>query len=140
MSIYHNPQNYADQTGITIEEAEARCKHFVEIEKLKEEVSKCPNCEEKTLEYVEGNFMQSEEGSIVCMNSERLMIDGCKDECGFTSPVSKKYEVLVDWYGFDKLLMDSVYKKEKESKEGKIIGHRRSNRYKPKMGKRYTTR
>lgn len=66
MYIKTNPEEYAKEMNMTIEQAEVRCNYFEKLEKKLIESKKCPVCGEYTLE--EG--FEENEDYIYCDNDE----------------------------------------------------------------------
>ncbi len=121
MSIYDNPQEYANKAYITLEQAKIRCKHFKKIEEEINETRKCPKCGEYTLEFEGGSYEEGYSDFIYCTNEVRQIdedcdgcdvCEGCFVECEFTSNVTGQFEPLSDGYNFDIVLYFSFQIKE----------------------------
>lgn len=77
MSIYESPAKYAAYTKMSIEDATRRCEHFQKIRDELHELSKCPLCENHTLEYEGGEWEAGISSYIYCDNEET--------DCEFTT-------------------------------------------------------
>jgi hypothetical protein len=113
MSIYNDPKKYAEETHVTLKQAQIRCNHYKKIEELIHQRKKCPTCGKYTLEYEGGSYEGGIQPFIRCDNDEVLVYDEDSGEevftdCKFTSDVTKEYEPLAGYFDFDEILMLSM--------------------------------
>ncbi len=107
MSIYDNPQNYAEEASITIEQATLRCKYFKELEAKIHEARKCPRCGEYTLEFEGGSYEENYRDYVYCTNEnipDNENGEGYYVDCDFTSEIIDQFELLSTGYNFDVVL------------------------------------
>lgn len=97
MSIYENPEKYAELTLTTLEQAKIRCEHFLQVEKEMHEVKKCPKCGKHTLEAESGSYEEGYGSYLRCENSEVETFDEesnrILDDCYYTSGITSEYMV-----------------------------------------------
>lgn len=105
MSLYDNPQEYANKTYISSEQANIRCALFKKIQNNIDEARICPKCGMKTLKFVEGSIVKGIESNIICVNEKNIRVDDEEKEsfvdCKFTSNLTEKFSPLVPYYDFD---------------------------------------
>jgi len=116
LSIYDNPQEYANKTRTTLKQAIIRCQHFKKIEAEIQKARKCPKCGKETLEFEGGSCEEGYSDYIYCTNEVPVTGEDCNDcnsckdhgscfvECDFTSDVTEQYKPLSDGYDFDIVL------------------------------------
>lgn len=108
MSIYNNPEMYAKETHITLEQAEIRCAHFRKLEELSYIAKKCPSCGQHTLVYEEGSYEEGYSSYVYCENDKLNIIEDGEEyesDCEFTSNVTKPYEAIRGVGDLDIVLM-----------------------------------
>lgn len=108
MSIYNNPELYAKEANITLEQAEIRCTYFRKLEELNYLAKKCPSCGQHTLTFEEGSYEEGYGSYIYCDNDKLIQTENGEEyesDCEFTSDVEKSYEAICDVRDLDVVLM-----------------------------------